>query len=166
MSDSARRPVRIQPLLLAGKRFGLVLLLGGLAALSCIGLLASTPETQDGWVHHVGVMRAIFWPCVFAGLVITIVFGILLWGRNPRQYLTRGWFRLKGLLLLTVVPGLHFWARGRVQDFYELIDAESPTEAIATAWAGVWQAFFVTFLIVLALACLAMIKPRFGRPSG
>ena len=144
------------------KFVGLAGLFGGLASLAAIGLLGPVPESPEGWRLLRGLMRAIFWPCVFGGILVTIMAGICLWLRHPVVFSRQRWFRLKVVLLAVCIPSLHLMARGRVQAFYDAID-DGNLEVLAGMWRGVTWAWVVAFVVLLLVAMVGRIKPRLGQ---
>ena len=88
-------PSTVDRALRALRSLGLIGLLGGLAALSALWAFGPRPDTIDGWRMLVSAMRAIFYPCVFAGILILVPVGLTLWWR--RRFALRGqrWFRAK-----------------------------------------------------------------------
>ena len=162
------RPVRrrgrgIRPWLIAGKLTGVITCLGGLASLAAISIWGPTPESLDGWRVLHDVSRMIFFPCVFWGLVTTIVFGIALLAQHPRAFLGMRWFRVKAAALVVVLPSLHFFARGRVLEFNAAVE-RGATEELPERWAAVGTAYVIAVLIMLPLALFARIKPRLAQP--
>jgi len=153
----------MRPWLLQVKILGVIAFLGGLLALACFGLLGPKPETLDGWQLVKGTLRAVFYPTVFAGLVIAVGSGIALWLQHPQVFLKQRWFKLKGAALVVFVPGCHLWARGRVTRFYVALEAER-MDALPGLWQDVATAFAVSFGIFFALACIGRVKPRLGKP--
>jgi hypothetical protein len=170
MRDAAQRGQRtrgrgLRPLLLQVKFVGLFGFFGGLAALSALGLFGPRPADASGWVLLKDSMRAIFWPCLFGGLVVTILAGLALWLRHPVVFARLRWFRLKVLLLVVCVPLLHLYARGAVTAMYEAIDEERLADA-ALHWDAVTRAYLITLVVMFAIACVGRVKPRLGEPLG
>jgi hypothetical protein len=147
------------------KVLGLVGFLGGLGSLAALGLLGDDPTDRAGWVQLRDTMRAIFWPCVFSGLIVTILAGVALWLRHPREFLRMRWFRLKALLLAVVLPSLHILSRGRVTEFYAAID-EGRLDTLSALRDRVTTAFAGALLIMLLIAAIGRIKPRLGEAVG
>jgi hypothetical protein len=110
-------------------------------------------------------MRSIFFPCVFAGLLLTIAAGISLFLQHPRQFSRLRWFRLKVLLLATLIPSLHFWSRGRMEAFDAAVDAGDLALA-AERYDAVGIAFTLALVLMLAVAWIGKHKPRLGEPYG
>jgi hypothetical protein len=108
-------------------------------------------------------MRGIFFPCVFAGLMLTLAAGLALWLQLPRTFLRMRWFRLKAILLLVLIPGLHLWSRSQALELYEAIDHAS-LEEIPAHWRSMSSAFLVALIAMLAVALIGRIKPRFRQP--
>ena len=168
---TARRPPRrrrgrgLRPAFILVKHAGLFLHLGGLGALGAIGLLAPAPASVGEWMLLKGVMRAVFWPCVFGGLVIVIAAGLALFSRHPRHFLATRWFRAKLAILAVLIPTLHVWARGRVQAFYAAIETHR-LDALPGMWRDVTIAFIVALLAMALVAALARTKPRLGERVG
>ena len=158
-----RRPGRgARPWLILVKFVGLIGIFGGLASLAAIGLLGPVPESPEGWRLLRGLMRAIFWPCVFGGILVTITAGICLWLHHPVEFSRRRWFRLKVGLLAVCVPSLHLMARGRVEAFYDAID-DGNMEVLAGMWRDVTRAWVVAFVVLFLVAMIGRVKPRLGQ---
>ena len=125
-----------------------------------------THHGPEGWRLLRGMMRAIFWPCVFGGVLVTITARICLWMRHPVVFSRQRWFRLKVALLAVCIPSLHLMARGRVQAFSDAIDDDN-LEVLADLWRGVTQAWIIAFVVLLLVAMVGRVKPRLGQnPAG
>ncbi|MBT8485942.1 MAG: hypothetical protein KJO43_10205 [Phycisphaerae bacterium] len=160
-----RRGRGARPVLLLLKFAGLCGLLGGLAALSALGWIGPEPDTLEGWKILRSVVRSVFWPCVFTGVVVTVLAGIALWIRHPRVFLRTRWFRLKAGGLVVALPALHFFARGRVEAWYAAIEAGDLAGA-ASGWRAVTIAFTVALVTLAVIAAVGRTKPRLGEPLG
>ena len=160
-----RRGRGIRPWLIQLKCIGLMSFLGGLASLTAMGFLGPSPSDAAGWRLLRDVMRAVFWPCVFWGLMLTVAAGVALWLQHPRVFLRTRWFRLKLVLLLAILPSLHFFARGRVTAFYEAVEA-GRLETLPSLHADVTWAFFGALLVMLCVASIGRFKPRLGERIG
>jgi hypothetical protein len=157
-----------RPWLIAAKLIGVIGLLGGLASLAALGFFGPRPETLEGWRLIKAAMRAIFFPVMFAGIIITVSAGLTLWLQMPGTFLRMRWFRLKALLLVVAIPTLHLWARGRVMAFYHGLDA-AQTDPAALAdlpdlWGRVAQAYLTALIVFFAIAMIGRIKPRLRQP--
>jgi hypothetical protein len=150
-------------LLLLVKYLGLTGAVGGLGALSALVAFAPEPQTLEGWVVLRAAMRAIFWPCVFGGLMVTIATGLILLFRQPKVFIGLRWFRVKLVAILVVVPTLHVTARSRVHRFDEALVAER-LEELSTRWAETGRIFLVAFVAMLIVGAIGRFKPRFGTP--
>lgn len=157
-----------RPWFIAVKLIGVIGLLGGLASLAALGLLGPRPQTVEGWLLMRAAMRSIFFPVMFAGIIIAVSAGLMLWLQMPRTFLRMRWFRLKAILLVVAIPTLHLWARGRVMRFYDALDAaETDPAALAELpdlWSRVAQAYFVALIVFFAVAMIGRIKPRLRQP--
>jgi len=160
-----RRGRGIRPWLILVKFLGLVGFFGGLGALAALGLRCPAPDDQAGWLLLRAAMRAIFWPCVFGGLMVTVGAGIALWLQHPRVFLRMRWFRLKALLLLILLPLLHLRSRRGVQGFYDAIEA-GRLEELPERWGGVTRGFLVAFVVMFVVAMIGRYKPRLGQRYG
>jgi hypothetical protein len=158
-----RRGRGIRPWLIGVKMIGLTGFLGGLAAMAALGFFGPEPETREGWVLLKQAMRGIFFPCFFAGLMLTIAAGLALWLQMPRTFLRMRWFRLKAVLLAILIPGSHLWARSRALELYEAID-RGPLGEIPAHWRSMSTAFLISLVAMLAVALIGRIKPRLGQP--
>jgi hypothetical protein len=147
------------------KLLGLVLFLGGAAALGALTLLGPVPETLEQWRLLRGGVRAIFFPCFFGGLVLTILAGIALLLQHPRMFARLRWFRLKVVLLVVGTPALHFWARGRMLDFDADLEA-GRLDALPARWQAVGVAFVTGLAVYLLIGAIGRFKPRLGEPYG
>jgi len=150
-------------LLLFVKYLGLIGALGGLGALSALVVFAPEPQSIEEWVVLRAAMRAIFWPCVFGGLMTTIAAGLILLFRQPRVFFPLRWFRVKVVALLVVVPSLHVSARSRVHRLDEAIAAER-LEELSLRWAETGRVLLFAFVAMIIVAAIARFKPRFGTP--
>ncbi len=155
----------LRPWLIQLKLAGLGLFFGGDAALVAIGSIGPRPTDAATWDFLREVMRAVFWPCVFGGLVVTIVAGIALFSHHPGVFARTRWFRLKFVLLLVCVPALHLAARGRVTALYAAIDAGDLT-ALPPLQDQVTTAFAVAFVVMAGIAVIGKFKPRLGERPG
>lgn len=164
-TPTRRRGRGRRPWLLLLKYLGLVGFLGGLAALAAMGWLVPEPDSMVGWTTLRAAVRAVFFPCLFAGLVVTIVAGLALYLQHPRIFAAQRWFRLKVVLLAVSIPVLHFWTRGRMLDVDAALAAED-LPAIADAWRRVSIAFAVGFFAMLPIGAIGRIKPRLGEAPG
>jgi hypothetical protein len=144
------------------KIFGLVGFMGGLAALAAYGHFGPVPETIEGWIALRATMRSIFFPCVFAGLIVVVIAGVALWLQMPRTFLRMRWFRVKAVLLAVFIPLCHFWARGQVMTLYAGIDA-GDLNGLAEQWRGIARAYLATLIIMMGIAVIGRVKPRFGQ---
>lgn len=159
-SDRARS-ARLRSALLAAKLIGLTAFLGSLMALTALGILGPRPTSIEGWTVLRDAMRAIFWPCLFGGLVLTVLAGLGLWLRARKVFLRQRWFQLKLVAFVLVVPILHIRARGRVQEFYAAID-EGRLDALDALWTSVTWGYAIALIVMLGLAAVGRAKPRLG----
>jgi hypothetical protein len=148
----------IRPVLLALKHLGLTAFLGGLAALCALGLVGPRPTDAAGWAMLRDVTRAIFWPCVFAGVVTSVLTGIALWALQPRAFLRQRWFRVKAALLVVLLPALHLTARGRVTAFYDAVE-RADLDAIPALHRHVTWCFAAALVLMLAVAWIGRARP-------
>jgi len=160
-----RRGRGARPLLIQIKVLGLIGFLGGLGSLVALGVLGADPEDRAGWMQLRDSMRAIFWPCVFSGLLVAVGAGVLLWLRHPREFLRMRWFRVKALLLAVALPSLHLLSRGRVTEFYAAIDGGN-LDALPALRDRVTIAFAFALVLMLVVAAIGRIKPRLGEAVG
>lgn len=149
-------------LLRLGRALGLIGLLGGLASLASMWMFGPRPDDLAQWRLLVGLMRAVFYPCVFAGIVVLVAVGLSLWWRRRRELRGRRWFHVFAIGLFIAIPALHLSSRYAALSLYRAVDAND-LAAATQRWDRLGLLFSVGFLVMLALSALVTIKPRLGQ---
>ncbi len=155
----------VRPWLLSAKFIGLTGFLGGLTSLGAMGIVGPTPSTQEGWELLRALSRAIFFPCVFCGLVLAVLAGACLFGRQATVYFKLRWFRVKLVALTIFIPGCHLWVRGHVTRMYDAIEDGRLADA-AASYQVVSIAYLVSAGIFILIALVSRHKPRLGEALG
>ena len=153
------------------RALGLAGVLGGLGALSAMWAFSASPATNDEWRLLVGAMRAVFYACVFTGVLILIPVGSILWWRRRAGLRGQRWFR--ALMLVLLVPTM-VWVQlrlpklSRVVEFVCLLPLTIPAivlvVGLAPVYRGVWGLLgespntltFVYVVLVLPFAYRAL----------
>jgi len=155
----------LRPWFLSLKLLGLVLFLGGLAASCALLSLGREPADQAQWQSLRDSMRSVFYPCIFAGLILTVAAGAALFSRLPRHFLALRWFRAKIIIFVIAAPVLHFTSRGMVLDFYAAIEQGRLGDA-SDLRGRIAIAYGIGLITMFGLALLGRNKPRLGEPYG
>ena len=155
----------IRPWLLVAKFVGLAGFLGGMAALAALYLLGPHAASVEQWRLLRAAARSIFYPTLFAGLILTVVAGVLLWFQMPRAFWRMRWFRVKVILGVIGLPACHFWARSRTMRIDAALEAGEEA-AIPGLWTQTGLALLVALVIALVIAAMARNKPRLGERIG
>jgi hypothetical protein len=149
--------------LLAVTRFaGLIGFLGGLAALAALTWFGPQPQSVEQWRIMIPVVRAIFYPCTFGGIVILLIVGGTIWWRRRRALNPQPWFRLMMALIVVAVPILHIWARWSMLKMVDAVEAGELDRA-AMLWTRLSWAFLMALVAFLGIATIGILKPRMGR---
>lgn len=141
---------------------GLVGFLGGLAALSAMRFAGPQPDGADQWRMMIGLMRAVFYPCVFAGIIALVISGSVLWRRHRAQLHGARWFKLMMIMLAIAVPGFHLWARGTMIKLDAAVQAGQLDQAQAS-WHELGQAYAIALVVMLVITAIGIIRPRLGQ---
>jgi hypothetical protein len=144
------------------RSLGLIGLLGGLAALSALWAFGPQPDTIDGWRMLVSAMRAIFYPCVFAGILILVPVGLTLWWRRRGALGGQRWFRVMAIILLISIPTLHISARLTSHALRTAVEVGDLARA-GVLWNRLGWLFVSAFAVLLIAAWIAVTKPRMGQ---
>ncbi len=159
-------PTSLDWLLQILRFLGLIGLLGGLGSLTAMWAFGPRPTSAEGWTLLIGLMRAIFFPTVFAGLVTLTAAGSAMWWRRRQELHATRWFRVMITLLAIAVPTLHLWARSTALRFYATADAAAGDAErlaeVAAMWDQMGIAYAVSLAVLLAIAFIGIIKPRLG----
>ena len=160
-----RRGRGVRPWLLIDKLIGLCAFIGGLASLAVRGLLGPLPDAQNEWLLLKESMRAVFFPVALAGLFLALLAGLCLWLQMPRVFLRMRWFKIKIIALIILIPALHLLGRSRVLLLNHAIDESRLIDA-ARWWRQAALVYLLAFCLMVVIACIGRIKPRFGQPIG
>ena len=168
MSEAVNRYGRkrgrgIRPWFIMAKIVGLTGFMGGLAALSTLILLGPEGETQEQWLLLKTVVRLVFYPCVFGGLVLAGIAGLLLWLQLPLIFLRMRWFKFKLIWLIIFIPVCHLLARWQALPWHASIDAGRLEEAVGY-YQKLGYLFAFAFVVFLAPLVLGRVKPRLKQP--
>jgi hypothetical protein len=145
-------------ILLVAKFAGLILMLGGFAALIAMWLFGPEPLAIEEWRFHRRMLRAVFLACVFGGLVITLVAGLALYIRRQSHWRRQRWFIAKLAMIVVLLPPLHFWGRGRMMAMDEAL-AEGDLALAAQAWEHAGWAFTIALGVLSVIALLGALRP-------
>jgi hypothetical protein len=148
--------------LFALRLVGLLGFLGGLTALSAIWGFGPRPQNQSQWEMMIQITRSIFFPCVFAGLVVLLVVGSILWWRHRAELHGQRWFGLMMALLAVAVPISHLAARSTMLKLRSAIETGRLDEA-GMLWDQLGWAYVLSTVAMVLIASLGVIKPRLGR---
>ena len=140
---------------------GMLGFLGGLAALSAIWAFGPAPKNIDQWRVLIGAARAVFYACMFSGIIILVIAGSLSWWRRRRELHPARWFRFMIILLIIAIPTLHLSARSVALKLYAAIDAGDLIQT-ARLWNKLGLLYFIALLALITIAALGILKPRLG----
>ena len=144
------------------RALGLAGVLGGLGALSAMWAFTTVPDDAGQWRILVDAMRAVFYACVFSGILILIPVGGILWWRRRAALHGQRWFRALMLMLLVTIPGLHISARLTSIALRHAVEAGESARA-ATLWNRLGWLFVCAFVVLLIAAWIATARPRLGQ---
>jgi hypothetical protein len=164
--ESARRPhdSTLDRWLVFLRVLGLSGVLGGLAALVAFMQVSETRNDQAHWHTMVDAMRAIFYSTVFAGILILVPVGAILWRRHRASLHGRRWFRLMMAVLVVAIPALHISARLTSHALTSAVEAADFARAEAL-WSRLDSLFIAAFIVFAGVTLVAQIKPRLGQPG-
>ena len=146
------------------RALGLAGVLGGLSALSAMWAFADTPADLGQWRVLVSTMRAVFYACVFTGILILLPVGGILWWRRREALRDQRWFRALMLILLVTIPGLHISARLTSTELRQAVDAGKTAEC-ARLWDRLGWLFFMALIVFLIASWLATARPGAPRDA-
>jgi hypothetical protein len=144
------------------RALGLIGLLGGLASLVALWAFGPAPVTVREWQILQTAMRAIFYPCFFAGVLVLVPVGLMLWWRRRSRLRGRRWFRVMAIILIVCIPVLHISARLTSHEWQQAIDA-GDLEQAALLWNRLGWLFLVGLIVLLIAAWIAIAKPKMGQ---
>ena len=145
-----------------GRYIGLLGFLGGLAALAAMWCAGPRPTNAAEWTMLMELTRAVFMRCMFAGIIILAVIGAISWWRHRRHFHRARWFRIMMGALLIAIPTLHFWSRATMLKIRQAVDAQDFAQA-DELWNRMGSAYLISFIMILVIAAIGIIKPRFGQ---
>ena len=141
---------------------GVIGFLGGLAALASLWAFGPRPDDVPQWHMLLSAMRSVFYPCFFAGIVLIIISGTIIWWRRRTSLNAQRWFRVMMVMVFVAVPSLHIWARFTMLK----LDAAVHESRLADA-AGLWdmlgRAYAIALGVFMVVSVIGMLKPRFGQ---
>jgi hypothetical protein len=143
---------------------GLMGFLGGAAALSGLTWLGPAPRSQEQWALLIHAMRAIFYPCMFSGIVILIVVGAAMWWRGRWSLNRQPWFRAMMAMIVIFVPTLHLFARSSMLAMRAAVNA-SDLERAAVMWDRLAWAFLLATVVFTIVAAIGIAKPGAHRSA-
>jgi putative copper export protein len=152
-SDVALRIVRF---------VGLIGFLGGLAALASLWFFGPRPVDADQWHMLILAMRSVFYPCVFAGIVLLIISGTSIWWRRRKDLHGLRWFRVMMVMIVLAVPALHLSARFTMLRLHAMVEA-ADLEKAAQLWDRLGMLYCVAVVVFLVVSIIGMVKPRLGQ---
>lgn len=156
----------IRPWLLAPKLLGVAVFLGGLIALACYCLLIEPPiADQAAWVIIRRSIAAIFWPCMFGGLALTLLAGLALFMQMPGIFRRQRWLKIKLVALAVLIPACHLWARSHIMAFDAAL-AEGRLGDLLPHLRMTGAIFAVSAGLFFGIVVIGRVKPRFGQAYG
>lgn len=154
----------LDSLLRLGRAIGLLGFLGGLAALAAMWFCGPAPADAPRWHMLMQLTSMVFYRCMFAGILVLAVTGSLSWWRGRKRYHGKRWFGIMLLLLAIAIPTLHLWARFTMLKIHAAVDAGN-LAAADDLWQHMGTAYLVSVLVLVPIAAIGFIKPRFGQPD-
>jgi hypothetical protein len=144
------------------RALGLAGVLGGLGALSAMWAFTHVPANQSEWHVLVSAMRAVFYSCVFAGILILVPVGTMLWWRRRAALRGQRWFHLLMVVLILTIPAIHISAR---LTSIALRHAVNEGDLVRTAmlWDRLGVLFLAGFIVLLIASWIATARPRLGQ---
>lgn len=142
---------------------GLSGVLGGLAALVAFMQVSETRNDQAHWHTMVHAMRAIFYSTVFAGILILVPVGAILWRRHRASLHGRRWFRIMMAVLVIAIPALHISARLTSLALQHAVETADFAKAGAL-WSRLDHLFVAALVVFAGVTLMAQLKPRLGQP--
>jgi hypothetical protein len=141
---------------------GLIGFLGGLCALASLWAFGPRPVDESGWHMLIRAMRSIFYPCVFSGIILLIASGVTIWWRRRKHLHGLRWFQVMMAAVFVAVPVLHLSARFTMLRLLRIVEQEQWERAMML-WNRLGMLYLIAAVIFLAIAILAMVKPRLGQ---
>lgn len=164
MADARSTPNAIDKTLRIARFVGLIGFLGGAASLAALTWLGPKPRTHEQWELLITAMRSIFYPCMFAGIVILIIVGGSMWWRKRGSLNPQRWFRLMMVLIAIFVPALHLTARTSML----MMDAavkEGDLFKAQAMWNRLAWAYLIAVIVFTTVSAIGIVKPRLGSSS-
>jgi hypothetical protein len=159
---SAMKNSRLDQALRLLRALGLAGVLGGLGALSAMWAFSEAPANFSDWRVLVSAMRAVFYACVFTGILILVPVGCALWWRRRAALRGQRWFRALMLILLLTIPGLHISARLTSTALRKSVEAGEAAES-ARLWDRLGWLFFIALIVFLIASWIATARPVMGQ---
>lgn len=151
-------------LLKLGRYVGLLGFLGGLAALAAMWMLGPQPHGSEQWEMLMELTRAVFMRCMFMGILLLAISGGASWWKYRQRFRGRRWFRIMMIALVIAIPAMHLWARSLMLHLREALRDDDLAGA-AELWSRMGVAYTISFVVILAIAALGIMKPRLGEPN-
>ena len=152
-----------RPYWLIAKLVGVAMYLGGLTSGLAI-VLTLQPTTAEQWTQLADTLRAIFVFAAVPGLLLAIVGGVVLLRINPVLWRMR-WVKLKVLILVVVIPVLHWmtstWVGTLRITAEELAQHDKPVLGINRDVIAIL--FGSGIVLTLVVVVLGRYKPRLGQ---
>lgn len=161
-SETAAGNTRFDQILRLLRALGLAGVLGGLGALSAMWAFGERPANISDWRVLVSAMRAVFYACVFTGILILVPVGCMLWWRRRAALRGQRWFHGLLLILVLTIPGLHIGARLTSVALRKSVDAGQAAES-AVLWDRLGWLFFLALTVFLIASWIATARPRMGQ---
>ena len=141
---------------------GMAGVMGGLGALIAFMIVSEVPRDQPTWQAMVTAMRAVFYSTVFAGILILVPVGAILWRRHRASLRGRRWFCAMMVLLVITIPALHISARLTSHALQHAVETMEFDRAW-TLWSRLTNLFIAAFFVFLFVTLIAQMKPRLGQ---
>jgi hypothetical protein len=137
---------------------GLVGFLGGAAALTAFTWLGPRPVNREQWEMLIHAMRAIFFPCMFGGIVVLIIVGGIMWWRRRFALNRQVWFRVMMGLIIVFVPALHLFARSSMLTMRAAVEMNDLHRA-SIMWERLAWAYLLATIVFVIVAAIGIAKP-------
>ncbi|HEX5690427.1 MAG TPA: hypothetical protein VFX76_10520 [Roseiflexaceae bacterium] len=162
--ESSSGNSRIDQTLRVLRWIGMAGVLGGLVILIGYAFVDEKPADLLRWRDMVGTMRTIFYSTVFAGILILVPVGAILWWRKRAALRGQRWFRLMMVILLITIPALHISARLTSHALQAAVEA-SEFERAWMLWSRLTWLFVGAFIVFMVATAIAQAKPRLGQSA-